>query len=62
MMQSCIISQFHDRNVNSKINKIKERALQMAHKDFESNYIELMTEINSVTVHKKSLQLPMIKF
>ena len=47
---------FHDRLLNKKINKIHERALRIAYKDSCSNFEELSTKANSVTIHK-NLQL-----
>ena len=69
-MQSFIMSQFsdnpltwmlHNRNGNSKINRIQERAFRIAHKDFNSSYEELLAKNNSVTIHQKSLQLLMVE-
>ena len=66
MMNAFIISQFsycplvwmfHDRSVNKKINKIHEGALRIAYKDSCSNFEELLTKANSVTIHHKNLQL-----
>ena len=48
---------FQDRSDNKKINKFHERALGIAYKDSCSNFEELMTKANSVTIHHKNLQL-----
>ena len=52
-----LVWMFHDRSVNKKINKIHERALRIAYKDSCSNFEELLTKANSVTIHHKNLQL-----
>ena len=52
-----VIWMFHDRNVNSKINKIHERALRIAFKDMSSNFEELLIKAASVTIHQRNLQL-----
>ena len=62
IMNAFIISQFsycplvwmfHYRSVNKKINKIHERALRIAYRDGCSNFEELVTKANSVTIHQK---------
>ena len=64
-MNAFIISQFsycllvwmlHDRSVNKKINKIQERALKIAYKDSCSNFEDLLTKENIVSIHRKNLQ------
>ena len=66
MMNAFIVSQFsycplvwmfHDRLVNKKISKVHERTLRIAYKDSCSNFEELLTKANSVTIHHKNLQL-----
>ena len=66
MMNAFIISQFsycllvwmfHDRSVNEKINEIHERGLRIAYKDSCSNFEELLTKANSVTIHYKNVKL-----
>ena len=52
-----LVWMFQDRSVNKKINKIHERALRIACKDSCSNFEELLTKANSVTIHHKNLQL-----
>ena len=48
---------FHDRTSNNKINKIHERASRVIHKDNTSNFQELISKSNSVSVHQKYVQL-----
>ncbi len=47
---------FHSRNLNNKINKIHERALRIAYKDYESNFETLLEKDRTVTIHTKNLQ------
>ena len=42
---------------NKKINKIHERALRIINKDSTSNFQELLSKSNSVSIHKGNLQL-----
>ena len=48
---------FHERKSNNKINKIHEKALRIMHKDSASNFEELLIKSNSVSVHRRNLQL-----
>ena len=52
-----LVWMFHDRKSNNKINKIRERALRIIHKDSTSNFEELLIKSNSVSVHQRNLQL-----
>ena len=52
-----IVWLFHDRSDNMKIKKIHERALRIAYKDRSSNFEELLTKANTVSIHHKNLQL-----
>ena len=52
-----LVWMFHDRSVNKKINKIHERALRITYKDSCSNFEELLTKANTVSIHHKNLQL-----
>ena len=52
---------FHDRNSNTKINRIQGRALRIAYKDNTSNFETLLEKDNSISVHQKNLQLLMIE-
>ena len=65
LLRSFVISQFqycplvwmfHSRQLNNKINRIHERALRIAHKDYESTFEVLLSRDQSVTVHTKNLQ------
>ena len=56
-----LVWMFHDRAANNKINKIHERALRIIHKDSTSNFQELLSKSNSVSVHQRNLQLLLIE-
>ena len=66
LMKTFVMSQFqysplvwmcHSRGLNQKINKIHERALRIAYKDFDSHFEELLRKDSAVTVHEKNLQI-----
>ena len=46
---------FHDRAINSRINKIHERALRIVYRDTESSFDELLAKDNSVSAHQRNL-------
>ena len=52
-----LVWMFHDKASNNKINKIHERTLRIIHKDSTSNFQELLSKRNSVSVHQRNLQL-----
>ena len=49
-----LVGMFHDRASNNKINKIHEKALSIIHKDSTSNFQELHSKSNSVSVHQRN--------
>ena len=51
-----LIWMFHSRKVNNKINRIHERSLRIAYKDFHSSFEELRIQDNSFTIHERNLQ------
>ena len=66
VMRAFVISQFsyypliwmlHGKGVDSKINRIHERALRIAYQDFTSSFAELLINDNSVSIHQLNLQL-----
>ena len=68
IMRAFILSQFSycplvwmfcDRYLNNKINHIHKKALRIAYKDNVSDFDTLLTRDNSVSVHKRNLQLLM---
>ena len=65
LMRAFVLSQFqycqlawmfHSRHLNNKINKIHERALRIAYKDYVSSFDTLLERDKSVTIHTKNLQ------
>ena len=52
---------FHSRKLNTKINKLHERALRITYRDQESSFEDLLGHDNSVSVHQKSLQVLIIE-
>ena len=54
-----LVWMFHDRIINSKVNKIRERALRIVCKDSGNDFVN--TVYNSVTKHQRNLQLLMIE-
>ena len=53
-----LVWMFHDRFVDTKINKIHWRALRIAYKDSCSSFEDLLPKANTVSIHHKNLQLP----
>ena len=51
-----LIWMFHGRILNSKINKLHERALRLVYKDNNLTFQELLEKDNSVTIHDRNLQ------
>ena len=51
-----LIWMFHSRKLNSRINRIHERALRLVYKDNLSNFQELLLKDNSVTIHQRNLR------
>ena len=49
----------HSRKMNSKINRLHERALRIAYKDYSSSFATLLEKDRSVTIHEKNMQLLM---
>ena len=54
-----LVWMFHSRKMNNKINRLHERALRIADKDFCSSFATLLEKDRSVTIHEKNLQLLM---
>ena len=48
---------FHSRNLNSRVNKLHERALRMVYEDYASSFTELLEKDNSATIHNRNNQL-----
>ena len=52
-----IIWIFHNRSLNRKINKLRERYLDVIYNDGHSSYNELVNLDNSVLIHHKNVQI-----
>ena len=66
LMKSFILSQFnycplvwmfYSRECNNLINRVHERALRIAYKDYTSTFQDLLLNDKSVTIHNRNLQL-----
>ena len=52
-----IIWIFHNRTLNNRINRIRERALRILYCDKMSNFTKLLQKKNAATVHQRNLQV-----
>ena len=48
---------FHSRKLNSRANKLNERALRIVYEDFASSFAELLEKDNSTTMHNRNIHL-----
>ena len=48
---------FHSRQINHKINKHREKALNIVYNDHFASFEELLSKDKSVTVHQRNLQV-----
>ena len=48
---------FHSRKLNSRINKLHERALRIVYQDYVSSFTELLEKDKSTTIHNRNIQL-----
>ena len=51
-----LLSMFHSRGLNNKINRIHERVLRITYNDKRSSYGELLTKDRSVTIHHRNIR------
>ena len=51
-----LVWMFHSRKLNTRINRIHERALRIVYKDHESSFEELLAKSNSYTIHHRNIQ------
>ncbi len=47
---------FHNRKVNSKINRLHERSLRLLYRDDRSTFQELLLSDRSYTIHQRNIQ------
>ena len=52
-----LVWMFHSRKLNSRINKLHERALRIVYQDYASSFTELLEKNNSATIHNRNIQL-----
>ena len=48
---------FHSRRINNRINRLHERALRLAHNDYDASFQDLLIKDKSVTIHQRNLQV-----
>ena len=53
-----LVSTFHSRGLNYKINSLHERALRITYGDKLSSFQELLKNNNSVCIHHRNIQTP----
>ena len=52
-----LIWMFHNRQLNTRIDKIQERALKLVYKDSKLTFDDPLKLDNSVTIHQRNLQI-----
>ena len=52
-----LVWMFHNSKLNSRVNKLDERALRMVYQDYVSSFTELLEEDNLTTIHNRNIQL-----
>ena len=50
-----LVSMFHSRKLNSRVNKLDERALRIVYQDYASSFTELLEKDNSTTMYNKNI-------
>ena len=48
---------FHSRKLNHHINSIHERSLRVTYQNYQSSFLQLLQNKNSVTIHQRNLQV-----
>ena len=51
-----LVCMFHNRTVNSKINRLHERSLRLLYKDDVSTFEELLQKAGTFTIHQRNIQ------
>ena len=51
-----LVWMFHSRHINTRINKLHERALRVVYKDEKLTFNQLLEKDNSFTIHERNLQ------
>ena len=52
-----LVQMLHSRKLNSRVNKLHERALRIVYQDYASSFTELLEKDNSTTTHNRKIQL-----
>ena len=52
-----LVWMFHSRKLNSRVNKLHERALRIVYQDYTSSFTELLEKDNLTTIHNGNIQL-----
>ena len=52
-----LVWMFHSRKLNSRVNKLHERALRIVYQDYASSFTEFLEKHNSTTIHNRNIQL-----
>ena len=52
-----LVWMFHSRKLNSRVNKLNERALRIVYQDYASSFTELLEKDSSTTIHDRNIQL-----
>ena len=48
---------FHSRKLNSRVNKLHERAYRIVYQDYTSSFTKLLDKDNATTIHNRNIQL-----
>ena len=48
---------FHSRKLNSRVNKLHERALRIVYQDYASSFTYILEKDNSTNTHNRNIQL-----
>ena len=48
---------FHSKKLNSRANKLHERALRIVYQDYSSSFTELLEKDNLTTIHNRNIEL-----
>ena len=51
-----LVWMFHSRKLNSRVNKLHQRALRIVYQDYASSFTELIEKDNSTSIHSKNIQ------
>ena len=52
-----LVWMFHSRKLNSRVNKLHERALRIVYQDYASSFTELLEKDNLTTIRNRNIQL-----